>query len=215
MPARPPRPTRSSPRPAAPPVDPGAPAPADLTPIIAGNLRRLRARHGLSLERLAGLSRVSRAMLGQIELGQSSPTVNVLWKVALALDVPFSALIGAARGAANTLLPAAEAKLLGSPGGAFRARALFPSESPRRTEFHELWLAAGAEERAEPRAPGTSGNLVVAEGALELRVGEESFQLAQGDALFFEADRGHVYRNPGEREARIYLVTIFPCPTGG
>ena len=36
-------------------------------------------------------------MLGQIELGRSAPTINLLWKVARALDVTFSALIARAR----------------------------------------------------------------------------------------------------------------------
>src|SRR5262245_30440000 len=66
---------------------------ADLAPVVGRNLRRLRVRRGLSLERLAQKSRVSRAMLGQIELGQSAPTINVLWKIARALGVTFSALI--------------------------------------------------------------------------------------------------------------------------
>ena len=65
----------------------------DLTPILGANLRRLRIRRGLSLERLARASGVSRAMLGQIELGQSTPTINVVWKIARSLSVPFSALI--------------------------------------------------------------------------------------------------------------------------
>ena len=69
-----------------------APAPregesTDLAPVVGGNLRRLRTRRGLSLERLAQISGVSRAMLGQIELGQSAPTINVLWKIARALDI--------------------------------------------------------------------------------------------------------------------------------
>ena len=48
----------------------------DLAPVVGGNLRRLRTRRGLSLERLAQSSGVSRAMLGQIELGQSAPTIK-------------------------------------------------------------------------------------------------------------------------------------------
>src|SRR6185503_14817644 len=59
----------------------------DLAPVVGSNLRRLRTRRGLSLERLAQISGVSRAMLGQIELGQSAPTINVLWKIARALEV--------------------------------------------------------------------------------------------------------------------------------
>src|SRR6476469_303745 len=69
--------------------------PGDLTPVVGENLRRLRTQRGLSLEKLAQQSGVSRAMLGQIELGQSAPTINVLWKVASGLGVTFSALITA------------------------------------------------------------------------------------------------------------------------
>ncbi len=51
----------------------------DLAPVVGANLRRLRVKRALSLEKLSKLSGVSRAMLGQIELGQSAPTINVLW----------------------------------------------------------------------------------------------------------------------------------------
>ncbi len=36
---------------------------------------------------------VSKAMLGQIERNESSPTVATLWKIATGLNVPFSAFI--------------------------------------------------------------------------------------------------------------------------
>ncbi|HTU64105.1 MAG TPA: helix-turn-helix transcriptional regulator, partial [Polyangiales bacterium] len=57
-------------------------APSDVLPAVAANLRRLRTRKGFSLERLARASGVSRAMLNQIELARSAPTVNVLWRIA-------------------------------------------------------------------------------------------------------------------------------------
>lgn len=36
---------------------------------------------------------MSKAMLGQIERNESSPTVATLWKIATGLNVPFSAFI--------------------------------------------------------------------------------------------------------------------------
>lgn len=36
---------------------------------------------------------VSKAMLGQIERGESSPTVTTLWKIATGLQVSFSSLL--------------------------------------------------------------------------------------------------------------------------
>src|SRR5512147_1360480 len=90
---------------------------SDLTPVLGANLRRLRMRRGLSLEKLSRLSGVSRAMLGQIELGQSAPTVNVLWKISTALGVPFSALIGSKQSGGVTVLRSEQAKVLSSHDG--------------------------------------------------------------------------------------------------
>ena len=61
---------------------------------VGANLERLRRQRGLSLERLAGLAGVSRAMLGQIETGESTPTIALLWKIARGLDVRFADLLG-------------------------------------------------------------------------------------------------------------------------
>lgn len=181
----------------------------DLTPVVGENLRRLRTQRGLSLERLARASGVSRAMLGQIELGQSAPTINVLWKIARSLGVPFSTLI-THRGAGTThVLRAGTAKRLTSADGRFVSRALFPFDAPRNVELYELRLAAGTTEQAEPHPPGTVENLVVAGGAVEITIADERHLLATGDAILFEADVPHAYRNPGTTETVMYLVMTY------
>jgi transcriptional regulator with XRE-family HTH domain len=183
----------------------------DLTPVVGSNLRRLRVRRGLSLERLARASGVSRAMLGQIELGQSTPTIKLLWKVARTLGVSFSALISDNEdGAGAVVLERAHAKTLTSLDGRFRSRALFPRNEPRKVEFYELKLAAGGVERAEPHPPGTTENIVIASGSLELRVADKTFRLAQEDAILFVADVPHEYWNKGPVETVMYLVMTYP-----
>src|SRR5438067_6275688 len=93
------------------------PPETDLTASVGKNLRRLRTDRGLSLEQLAKLSGVSRSMLGQIELGQSAPTINVLWKIAQALDEPFSALLADARPPGPRVVRAADMQQLASRDG--------------------------------------------------------------------------------------------------
>lgn len=181
----------------------------DLTPVVGDNLRRLRTQRGLSLERLAKASGVSRAMLGQVELGQSTPTINVLGKIARALGVPFSTLI-TQRGAGTThVLRAETAKRLTSADGRFVSRALFPFDAPRSVEFYELRLAPGTTEEAEPHPPGTVENLVVTHGAVEITIAADRRALAAGDAILFEADVAHSYRNAGKVEAVMYLVMTY------
>ncbi|MCP3140290.1 helix-turn-helix domain-containing protein [Pyxidicoccus xibeiensis] len=186
----------------------------DLAPVVGKNLRRLRSQRGLSLERLAKASGVSRAMLGQIELGQSAPTINVLWKIARALDLPFSALISMTGGAGTRVMRAREAKRLTSHDGRFVSRALFPFDAPRRVEFYELQLKGDSEERAEPHPPGTLENLIVTRGTLELEVGAERHVLTAGDAILFEADKPHVYRSVGPEDLQMYLVMTYAEEVG-
>jgi transcriptional regulator with XRE-family HTH domain len=187
---------------------------ADLAPVVGGNLRRLRTKRGLSLERLSQLSGVSRAMLGQIELGQSAPTINVLWKIARALEVTFSALISTRSQSGALILRSSESKVLTSKDRSFSSRALFPFDEPRRVEFYELRLTPGGVETADPHAPGTSENLVVTGGTVEIDVGGDTHRLETGDSILFEADAPHAYRNAGRGEAVMYLVMTYAEEVG-
>ncbi|HEY4222718.1 MAG TPA: XRE family transcriptional regulator [Myxococcota bacterium] len=187
----------------------------DLAPIVGANLRRLRGERKLSLEGLAKISGVSRAMLGQIELGHSAPTINVLWKIARALDLPFSALIVAPKAVGGTrVLHAEKTKRLTSHDGRFSSRALFPFDEPRRVEFYELILQQGGIENADAHPPGTRENLVVTQGQVEIQLGAETHKLGTGDAILFEADSPHVYKNTGSGDATMYLVMTYAEQVG-
>lgn len=148
-------------------------------------------------------------MLGQVELGQSTPTINVLWKISRALDVPFSALVTASSSRSATVLRAEGAKRLTSADGNFTSRALSPFGGPRNVEFYELRLAAHSVERAEAHAPGTTENLVVSRGTVELQLGKSRHELKEGDSIVFDADVAHAYQNLGDDEALMYLVMTY------
>ncbi len=108
-----------------------------------------------------------------------------------------------------------DAKILASRDGRFTSRALFPFDGERKVEFYELRIAPGHTERAEAHAPGTVENLVVVQGELEIRPGSGApALLAAGDAVLFEADAPHSYRNPKPDEAVAYLVMTYAEPIG-
>ncbi|HEY4120780.1 MAG TPA: XRE family transcriptional regulator [Byssovorax sp.] len=216
-PAAKPRAKRSDEPPSAPgaaasppiPTEHVEPATPDMAPIVGANLRRLRKERALSLEALSRASGVSRAMLGQVELGQSAPTINVLWKISRALGVPFSTLISTQAPNATAVMQASRARVLTSHDGAFRSRALFPAGEPRNVEFYELTLAGKSTEEANAHPPGTLENLVVTKGAIDLVVADEKHRLETGDAILFEADVPHAYVNTGATDAVMYLVMTY------
>jgi transcriptional regulator with XRE-family HTH domain len=176
--------------------------------LVGVNLARLRAERQLSLDALARASGVSRAMLAQIESARSVPSIKVLHKIAGALKVSVAAFLR--RHATNGIefLAADQATRLVTSNGRFSARPLFPSSAPASAEFHELRIAPLHTETGSPKPPGTTVNLVVSDGTLELRVHDRTQLLGTGDAIVFDADQPHALRNPGSTEARAYQVTV-------
>src|SRR5690554_5668235 len=61
--------------------------------VIAKNLKAIRESKKLSLEKVAELTGVSKTMIGQIERGESAPTITTIWKIANGLKVSFTSLI--------------------------------------------------------------------------------------------------------------------------
>lgn len=187
-----------------------AAAPAALAKVVGHNLKRLRRRQGYSLERLAKLSQVSRAMLGQIETGRSVPTVGLLAKVAAALDVSLAALLTSQDAVETEVLRPGKTRTIVASEGKFVARALFPLGGERSVEFYEVTIAAGHREDAAAHAPGTRENLVVVQGTIDVQAGRERpVRLKAGDALLFAADQSHAYINSGTTTTIVYLVMTY------
>lgn len=200
---------------AQPPERPPPSVDADISATLAANLARHRSARGWSLAKLAEASGVSRAMLNQIERCQSVPTISVLWKIATALEMPFAALLAQSAPVSTTVIKRGRSWSLMSQDGAFLSRALFPMGGRRQAEFYELKLAPHVEEVAEAHPEGTTENLVVNRGTVEVAVGDETFRLEEGDAIEFRADVRHSYRNPLDSLAVVYLVMTYAMGSPG
>jgi transcriptional regulator with XRE-family HTH domain len=192
--------------------DPSPPLPE----VIGANLKTLRTRQGHSLERLAKLAKVSRAMLSQIENGQSVPTILLLLKVANALGVPLGTLVSAPASRQTTVLTRSKSKVLNFAGGRFSLRLLFPLEAAPRVEFYEAVIAAQHSELLDPQPGGTKENLIVVRGRVELTVGREPpVLLSEGDAAYLQAaDSPRRLRNPDSSESVLHLVVNFAGAVG-
>nr|WP_314188015.1 helix-turn-helix transcriptional regulator [uncultured Brevundimonas sp.] len=60
--------------------------------IVGANIRRLRKERGLSQEALAGEAGLAMRHIGRIERGEGNPTVSMVAKIAVVLQVHPSAL---------------------------------------------------------------------------------------------------------------------------
>jgi XRE family transcriptional regulator, regulator of sulfur utilization len=182
----------------------------DLTLVIAARMRaRLRQENG-ALQKLADFAGVDIERLESIVNGQRAPSIDVLWKIANALDVPFGSLIAANRRGGAAVIRNCDANVLVSSGGAFRSRALTAFGETPRVEIYELTVAAGHCEQSQAHAPGTSENILVVKGELEIVTGREpAYRLGPGDAIHFDADVPHAYRALGAQDVVAHLVLAY------
>ena len=64
-----------------------------LDPVLVGRvIARLRTEKGLTQEVLSGLSDIGRTHLSAIERGERKPTLETLYRISNALDLPMSAV---------------------------------------------------------------------------------------------------------------------------
>jgi transcriptional regulator with XRE-family HTH domain len=185
----------------------------DASPRVASNLRRLRLRRGLSVEGLAHASGVEREELDQIELERGQPTIKVLWSLANALEVPFSALL-APEPDGNLESDLVTGPASGTPDSLV-CRPVLPSrQGPRRTEVYQLTLLAHGSRVAAPRPALTTDSLLVTGGSVTIDVGDARHELKTGDSLEFRSDVERTYRNSSEREATMYVVITYADQQG-
>jgi len=164
---------------------------------LADTLRTLRRDRGWSLDRAAAETGVSKAMLGQIERGESSPTVATLWKLADGFQASMSSLLEPTPvSSSDPLLVRRDADLRRQPTEEGMAVAsIFPFEAPMGFELLEVTVLPGCERRAEGHERGTIEHVLVTTGVLDILVGDQWIELGVGDAIRFAADQPHGYRN--------------------
>jgi transcriptional regulator with XRE-family HTH domain len=98
-------------------------------------IRQRRTERKLTLEQLSALSGVSRAAISKIERGQSSATSPVLGKLAEALDLSISQLIGGPRIQAVLRIPRDRQPVSSEASSGFERRSLSPLYLGRGIDF--------------------------------------------------------------------------------
>lgn len=170
--------------------------PGSVTHHLTARLRSLRAERGWSLDRAAQATGVSKAMLGQIERGESSPTVATLWKIASGFECSLSSFLVAPPATTDaTLFRSTDAERARPASDDMLVAPLFPFDPRMGFEWLELTLAPGYVRESEPHAAGVTEHVLVLQGSMDVFVDNAWQTLHTGEAVRFAADRPHGYRN--------------------
>jgi transcriptional regulator with XRE-family HTH domain len=174
---------------------------------LGGRVREMRGRRGLTLEALAEVSGVSRAMISKLERGEKNPTLVVAAKLAEGLGVTLSQLVGMEERREVVVVPREGRMVMRDPETGFERQLLSPTFVGRGVEFVRNTVPEGKGScEFPPHHKGVAEYVVVERGRLRAVLGGEEYLLEEGDALYFEADVAHRFDNAGEGECSYYLV---------
>lgn len=177
---------------------------------IGKNLNTVRKKRRLSLEKAAELTSVSKAMLGQIERGESIPTINVLWKIATGLKVSFSSLLANGEEGKETLLiHYSDINPILEENGQMRIYPQFMFDSNRGFEVFIIELEPGCSHRSPPHDEGVEEYISLIEGTVEIVVGEDVYVLNRGDAIRYLANKEHNYRNLSDQRTSFHHLIYY------
>lgn len=176
---------------------------------IGINLKNVRKMRQYSLDQLSAVTGVSKGMLAQIEKGQSSPTVNTLWKIANGLGVSFSSLVEEEQ-TSVAVVRRADKTAVQDLNELYNVFSYFPYDQQKKFEIFLLELLPGCKHVSEQHLSGVEEYLFVSEGEMSVSIGEAHYELKKGDSIKFTANREHVYENKADVAANCFLLIYYP-----
>ncbi|MDD3802126.1 helix-turn-helix domain-containing protein [Desulfuromonas thiophila] len=180
--------------------------------LIGKKLKKMRLKNDMTIEILAHKSQVSSNMISRIERGLTTPSVEILMKLAGAFGMSISYFVEEAeKGSTVVYTRAGE----GEPIFFFQDKHQIISltqglRDPGFTVFYDT---------IEPGCDSGEGNMVhvgeefalVVQGSLDLIIEEHCYHLQPGDSVCFKANLPHRWVNTSSGQTRVLWV-VSPAP---
>ncbi len=179
----------------------------NLNLIIGNKLKDIRNKRNLSLDEASKLTGVSKAMLGQIERGQSNPTVSTLWKITTGLKVSFSFFIDENQDDLKVIYQNDISPII-EDNNRMKLYPIFPFDANKGFEIFTIELEVGCKHTSTPHNDGVEEYIIVTEGQIEIDVNDKKFILQKGNSIKFIANKPHTYKNINQDKS-VFQNIIF------
>ncbi len=172
---------------------------------LGQRIRSRRLHQGLTGTELARRAGVSRSLVSQVERGGLSPSIEVLRRIALALELQVGMLFDGVEpgcdaggsGRRARLVRRHARKVLSLPASHVHYELLSP-DLQGKLEFVRMVVDPGAVMPSTGWSHGGEESILVLEGQAVFRYGDERFTLDEGDAITFDSSLPHLLENAGD-----------------
>jgi transcriptional regulator with XRE-family HTH domain len=175
---------------------------------VATALRRERHRTGLSLTEVARRAGIAKSTLSQLESGTGNPSLETLWAICVALDVPFSRLLDPPR-PRTRVIRADEGPTVAAAQADYQATLLAAVPSGVRCDVYRIAAEPGHARASQPHSPGVVEHVVISAGQALVGATGEVAELGPGDYIRYPGDVPHVFE---ALEPRTQAVLVSEHP---
>jgi transcriptional regulator with XRE-family HTH domain len=175
---------------------------------LGERLRHIRRIKKFRLSDVARLVPCSESMLSKIETGRIIPSLHLLQRITMVLDITTAELVDNSNESAVLIYKKGTRTniQLGDSGNhGLILQRLIPFSRGRILNANIHIISPGSGNGGELKHVGEEIGFVL-EGQIELTVGNEVYVLNAEDSFFFESHIPHRYRNIGKTVARVLWV---------
>ena len=180
-------------------------------PDIGKHVKTARKHLGLTLERLAERTGVSKSMLSAIERGTTNPTFSIVWSLTQALGLDLSELDQVSQQEDPIEhLHHYSTPLRRSADGLCELYMLSPRRTVLPVEWHRMIVKPSGCLDSDAHAAGTFEHLTCLHGVLKITIDGKSVVAQAGDTLRYRADRPHCIANACDETVEAILLVAQP-----
>jgi len=161
--------------------------------IIAKSLVRERESANLSLAEVARRANIAKSTLSQLEAGNGNPSLETLWALCVALNIPFAKLLEP-QGNTTQVIRKGEGTKVVSERADYQAILLATCPPGARRDVYLLMAQPGEERRSHPHPAGSVEHIIITQGKALVGTLDNAHQLEAGDYICYPADEEHLFK---------------------
>lgn len=186
----------------------------DILIQISNQLKQKRKERGITLQTLADQARVSKGLISQIENNRTIPSLLVLINLIKSLGVDLNEFFNEIGPNGQTDPVVVRRRVEYQPfekenAKGFRYRRVLTRTVHGQALDVVLLTLTPKAHRAHAVKTDAYELKYVLSGNIEYVIGEQTYQLAEGDSLFFDGLTSHNLRNTGETDAVLLVIYFF------
>jgi transcriptional regulator with XRE-family HTH domain len=161
--------------------------------VIAKSLVRERTRTGLSLAEIARRAGIAKSTLSQLEAGNGNPSLETLWSLCVALDIPFGRLLEPQAQTTQVIRRGEGTKVVAEEAN-YQATLLANCPPGARRDIYLLTTQPGADRISHPHPAGSVEHIIVMQGRALVGLTKAPEELNAGDYICYPADQEHIFK---------------------